>query len=260
MKRPAFQFYAGDWRSNVKLRRCTYAERGVWIEVLCLLHDSDEYGLLRWPLREIAEGIGCRFADLKALATKHVIKGGDTQIEQLVYRPRHAGKAGAPVILLAAQVGPLWYSSRMVRDEYIREHRGEATRFVAPNTASKDTPIGSPTARQGETPTLWPGDGASTASSSSVLRTSPSERPEQDADPWLIGKEFLIKRGVAQSTVGGFIAALARDHGRENVIKAIQAAIVEEPADVKSYIVGILRGKTPGSRWDPTKYNAEKQA
>src|SRR5713226_5956827 len=53
MKRPAFQFYPGDWRSNAKLRRCSFAERGIWLEVMCLLHDSDEYGVLRWPLDDV---------------------------------------------------------------------------------------------------------------------------------------------------------------------------------------------------------------
>ena len=51
MKRPSFQFYVADWRLDQKLRRCSPAARGVWIDILCLLHDSDEqYGVLRWPL------------------------------------------------------------------------------------------------------------------------------------------------------------------------------------------------------------------
>lgn len=63
-----------------------------------------------------------------------------------------------------------------------------------------------------------------------------------DADPWLLGKEFLIKRGVSESTVGGFLGKLVKDHGKPAVIDALQAAIVNEPADVKGYIVGALRG------------------
>ena len=57
MKRPSFQFYPGDWQANVKLRRCSLAARGAWIEVLCLLHGSDPYGTIDWPLADIAHAL-----------------------------------------------------------------------------------------------------------------------------------------------------------------------------------------------------------
>ena len=50
-RRPSFQFYPADWRANAKLRRCSRAERGDWIELICLLHDSEEYGVLSVPLK-----------------------------------------------------------------------------------------------------------------------------------------------------------------------------------------------------------------
>ncbi len=116
MKRPSFQFYPGDWRSNAKLRRCSFAERGVWLEVLALMHDSEQYGVLTWPLQDIALAVGCR----------------------------------------VEQAGPLWYSSRMVRDEYVRTKRGIGTSIgVQPNSAPMTAPK----------PPI--GDGASSSSSSS---------------------------------------------------------------------------------------------
>ena len=78
MKRPAFQFYPDDWTGNAKLKRCDHAAKGVWIDVLCLMHDSEEYGVLRWSLREIAQAIGCRVTLLRDLAEKKVLKGADT--------------------------------------------------------------------------------------------------------------------------------------------------------------------------------------
>ena len=38
MKRPSFQFYPEDWLANANLRRCTHEEKGIWIDVMCLLH------------------------------------------------------------------------------------------------------------------------------------------------------------------------------------------------------------------------------
>jgi len=167
VKRPAFQFYPGDWRSNAKLRRCSHAERGIWLEVLCLMHDAEEYGVLRWPLKDIALAVGCRPSELLALRAKGVLKGADAgeRCEPFVFVPRHAGRDGAPVTLLEGQEGPIWYSSRMVRDEYVRLKKGEASRFVAQPKAAPKPPIGTE-------PMSGNGDGSSSSSSSSEKQRS----------------------------------------------------------------------------------------
>lgn len=168
MKRPSFQFYPGDWSSNPNLKRCTFAEKGIWLEVLCLMHDQPEYGVLRWPLKEIAEAVKCRVADLQALQRKDVLKGHDQElVEPFIYVPRSGRKDGEPVTLVPAQAGPLWYSSRMVKDEYVRTIRGESTRF---GDGNGEAPKHSPK------PTF--GDGSSTSSSTS----SPSLRSGDTAD------------------------------------------------------------------------------
>lgn len=125
MTRPSFQFYPADWRANAKLRRCTDAERGVWIDAMCLLHDAEEYGVLRWPLKDLAQAIGCKVSSLRALREKGVLKGADVgeTCSAFTYAPRHAGREGDTVVLLPEQKGPIWYSSRMVKDEYIRTLR-----------------------------------------------------------------------------------------------------------------------------------------
>jgi hypothetical protein len=46
-KRPAFQFYPGDWLRDMALRSCSMEARGLWIEMLCLMHDAVPYGHLR---------------------------------------------------------------------------------------------------------------------------------------------------------------------------------------------------------------------
>ena len=145
MKRPSFQFYPADWRNNAKLRRCSWEARGAWVEVMCLLHDSEEYGLLRWSLKEITQAIGAPIKLLRELVDKGVIKGSDGAYESLIYTPRSGRKDGPPVEVLAAGAGPCWYSSRMVVDEYKKNTSGGTTRF-----GQKDAPIPSPSPRQGE--------------------------------------------------------------------------------------------------------------
>lgn len=180
MKRPSFQFYPGDWQSNTKLRRCSPAARGIWLDILCVLHDSDEYGVCRWPLAELAQVAAAPMKLVKELIDKGVLKGHDKHLDEpYVYVPRSGRKDGDPVVLVPAQDGPIWYSSRMVKDEYVRTIRGENSRFgaeqgEAPKTAPKKTPKSSPK------PPF--GDGSSSSSSSSIKHSSsatPSQPPAE---------------------------------------------------------------------------------
>ena len=212
MKRPAFQFYPNDWRGNANLRRCSEAARGAWMDVLCLLHDSEEYGVLRWPLGDIAQAAGLPIKLLQELVRKNVLKGGDGNVPDYRWAPTHAGKAGDEVALVAGSSGPCWYCSRFVRDEYVRQRRGAATRFdsskqppkAAPNPTPK-VPIGG---RQG--------DGASSSSSSSVKQEPVTTLPEAPppADPlWETGLAFLRRKGIPEKTARALVGKVRQIAG-----------------------------------------------
>jgi hypothetical protein len=61
-------------------------------------------------------------------------------VEKFGFCPRHAGSEGPEVVLIKQQPGPLWYSSRMVRDDYIKANAGVATRFTTEK--KKQSPYG----------------------------------------------------------------------------------------------------------------------
>jgi hypothetical protein len=172
VKRPSFQFYPADWRNNAKLRRCSWAARGVWIELMGLMHDSDEYGLLRWPLKQIAQALGCPVKLLNELVECGVLYGCSSgECEPLIYTPRSGRKDGEPVVLVPVQAGPVWYSPRMVRDEYVRTIRGEGTRF---GDGEKPSPKGGIGDGNGAAPSQRKGDGATSSSSSSSSTPVPN--------------------------------------------------------------------------------------
>lgn len=144
MKRPSFQFYPNRWLGNKKLRRCSREARGLWMDVLCLLHDGDEehgdeYGVLRWPLADIATTAGCPIKLLRELAEKAVLKGSDAFVAGYTHTPFHGGKYGTPVLLVAGDGGPCWFSSRMVKDEWARKTKGVSTRFSGDQQPTKKT-------------------------------------------------------------------------------------------------------------------------
>ena len=49
MKRPSFQFYPGDWLHDTGLRACSLAARGLWIDIVCFMHQAEPYGHLTFP-------------------------------------------------------------------------------------------------------------------------------------------------------------------------------------------------------------------
>ena len=50
-RKPWFKFYSRAWRSTPKLRLCTFGARGLWADLLSLMHESAHRGFL------IVEGV-----------------------------------------------------------------------------------------------------------------------------------------------------------------------------------------------------------
>lgn len=251
MSRPAFQFYPADWRKNAKLRRCSPAARGVWVDILCLLHDSDEYGILRWPLKDIIQASGASKTHVRELVEKGVLKGADRDAEAYVYRPKHAGKEGEPVVLAFADGGPMWYCSRFVRDEYVRQRRGESTRFDGTNQPSSRSPKGGIGGRQG--------DGPSSSSSSSSLSVSNETGPagaDRSVDKSISEsddraeakrilrqdtKDWLTSNGISQADAQVCLNTIAKDH-RAVTEAAFREAIriAQPPKEARAYLWAIV--------------------
>lgn len=108
MKMPAMFFYPGDWLKDPLVRRCTHEEKGVYIDMLCLMHECEERGVLAtagtaWSDEEIARAIGGDHQRTLTCVVSLVVKG-------VVSR----NSSGAI------------YSRRMVRDEQKRKLCSEA--------------------------------------------------------------------------------------------------------------------------------------
>lgn len=176
MKAPATQLYWKEWTSDLALGRCSWAARGVWVHVLAVLHQSEEYGVLRWPLREIASTANVPIRYLRELADKNVLKGSDNFSTPFMHVPRHAGQKLPEVMLVAADGGPCWFSARFVRDEWARGRRGMGSRFTSENQPGR-----SPDGRMGDPQ----GDGAAFASasaSSDIDKSLREDRSQGGAD------------------------------------------------------------------------------
>lgn len=109
MKMPALQFYPGDWRKDLAVQSLNYHDRGVWFEMLCLMHESSERGVLLLngvPMPE--EGI----ARLLGLDNQTFNQTLSTLLTYGVARRRETDNA--------------IFNKRMVEDEVLCQKRREA--------------------------------------------------------------------------------------------------------------------------------------
>jgi len=118
-KMPAFQFYPGDWRKDVGVQSLDYFDRGVWHEMLCLMHESERRGVLVLNGRAISDdalarllgldkqtltttlttlltsGVASRETETGALMCRRMVRD-----EKLCEVRREAGKKGGNPVLL----------------------------------------------------------------------------------------------------------------------------------------------------------------
>lgn len=270
MKRPSFQFYPGDWLANGNLRRCSDAEQGVWVRVLCVLHDQDEYGVARWPLKELAQAACTTTSTLKSLVKKGVLKGAEAgeQVESLVHVPRHARQDGDPVTLIAAQEGPLWYSSRLVRDEYVRTIKAKAGAKGggagdAPNDAPNTSPM--PPIGEGNGEGIGPcarGRSSSSSSSASTKTNSVTDVTGASAPPpetsakdliFAVGVPWMVERGSTDKNARSLLGRMRSVLGDGETWTLVQAAIADEVGEPAAWLAKALNGRVATGGGSPSK-------
>jgi len=133
MKAPAFQFYPADWRKDPGVQALDFFSRGVWIEILCLMHESNERGVLLLNGAAMPEA---------ALAN---ILGLDKQnFDDALTKIKAYGVAKV------RQSDGALYSKRMVDDERLTQIRRDAGNkggnpvLLKQNTTTQDKQIPTP--------------------------------------------------------------------------------------------------------------------
>lgn len=107
-KLPAFQFYPGDWRKDPGVQSLSFHDRGVWFEIICLMHESERRGVLTLNGKAMPEEALARLLGLD----NQILTTTLTTLLTFGVASREVG------------TGALM-SRRMVRDEQIRKIRKE---------------------------------------------------------------------------------------------------------------------------------------
>ena len=106
MKRPSFQFYPSDWLRDTALRSCSTGARGLWIDMICFMHEGSPYGYLK-------------VAD-KVILPSNLARMVGESVEVVADWLLELQEAGVYDIDNGAI-----FSRRMIRDEELRQKRAE---------------------------------------------------------------------------------------------------------------------------------------
>jgi hypothetical protein len=155
MKRPSFQFYPADWLRDTALRTCTVGARGLWIDMICYMHEGNPYGTLK---------VGNKVILPPNLA---VMVGATLQeVEGWLQELETAG------VFDRGENGEIC-SRRMIRDEKIRESRASGGKLGGnPALLGKKKVGGRLTSKDNQNPTP--------SSSSSSSNSSPPKPPSEE--------------------------------------------------------------------------------
>ncbi len=191
MKRPASQYYWGDWRRDTALQGCSIAARGLWHEMNCLMHDCEPYGHLCVGSKPMQPA---QLARLVGVTPK--------ECQKLL------GELEAAGVFSRAQDGAI-FSRRMVRDESLRERRASGGQLGAEHGSkggSQGVKGGRPKSTKGGFETPLTGNikppPASASASALVTETEDSERaarapaPEPDTQGHQPTPQGLICRAM----------------------------------------------------------------
>jgi hypothetical protein len=162
VKRPSFQFYPGDWLNDAALRMVSIGARGLWIEMLCLMHQGSEYGYLKVNGKVILPSNLARMAG----ATLSETEGYLDELESAgVYSTDDEGCI---------------FSRRMIRDEEIREARA-----AGGSKGGNPALIGKKKVNLPPNLQPTPSSSSSSSSSSSESKTKKKRAPRFDAQAHL---------------------------------------------------------------------------
>ena len=105
VKRPSFQFYPGDWLNDAALRMVSVGARGLWMEMICLMHQGSDYGYLK--------------VNGKVILPANLARMSGASVDETAGWISELEDAG----VFARDEDGCIFSKRMIRDERVRAAR-----------------------------------------------------------------------------------------------------------------------------------------
>ncbi len=184
--KPWFRFYPVDWRGDAKLKVCSLAARGLWIELMAIMHEGTPYGHLMIGGAAPSDGDLCKLLGVPVGTVRKAL----AELE-------HRGVA-------LRTEGGVVFSKRMVRD-------AERAETDAVNGRKGGNPqvkgwVNPPVNAAGGRALTHPGNGNGSSSDSGVEALSGVE-PEKGPALALVVNDYELSPGQLQAAVPGLVGA-----------------------------------------------------
>ncbi len=241
MKRPAFQFYPADWRRDAALQSCSVAARGLWIELICVMHDCEPYGVL-----------SVNGKPMSAAQVARLVGEQEKVVARLMAELEDAGVCGRD------EQGRL-FSRRMVKDEGVREARSAGGHGGAEHGhkgAEHGKKGGRPRKSEagsggdGKTPLKTPLDGfgkpppssSSSSSVNSVPNGTGGKPPMTDPDEIIFGYglALLTNAGTPEKQARSFLGGLRKHHGDAALVNKLRDCARAKPLQPLEWLAAAL--------------------
>jgi hypothetical protein len=165
MKRPSFQFYPSDWLRDTALRSCSTGARGLWIDMICFMHEGSPYGYLKVADKVILPSNLARMVG----EPLEVVEGWLQELQESGVYDVDNGAI---------------FSRRMIRDEELRQKRAEGGKLGGnPNLKVNHKVIQED--KQKPTPSSSSTSSPSKKKDSATIVACPSDVSQQVWDDWV---------------------------------------------------------------------------
>jgi len=226
MKRPSFQFYPSDWLRDTALRSCSTGARGLWMDMICFMHEGKPYGHLK-----VGDKVILPFNLARMVGeTLEVVEGWLFELSQAgVYEINEEGAI---------------YSKRMIRDENLRQIRA-AGGSKGGNPLLKDKGKVNLEDKQKTTPS----SASSSSSSINTLSKDSGDKSPMSTNEIIFtyGVPLLTNAGVADKQARSFLGGLRKSHGDDALVDALRECLKAKPLQPLEWLAAVLppKGSAP---------------
>lgn len=243
-RRPWLRFYPSDWRSDPRLRMCSLSARGLWIDLISIMHEAEPYGHL------VIGGTVPKLPEIAVLVGRPVKDVATALSELTAFGVCSLGDNGEV------------FSRRMVRDRQrevalvIQGKRGGNPNLIRRNRGEENPPV-NPRPNQPKPPLksnekslnpdvhepLKPHGTTISNSREGSVAIATADDPALDPAKLMFasGKALLGKAGHPPDRAGKILGKWRKDFGDAALIAAIGAAVREDAQDPVEFIAGCLR-------------------
>jgi hypothetical protein len=233
-KAPSFQFYPGDWRKDTAVQALDYRERGIWFEMLLLMHESPRKGYLYLNGKPASDEAVAR---MLGLAVEDYRRSLDILLEYgAARRDRRSGAI---------------YNKRMTEDERIRRTKKTAGQRGGRKSAeTRGLLLNQKLKQSHESAQAKPQAKRGSSSSSS---SSPSGEEKRDLARSDSGAESSAPEAEA---VAGYLPVVGRDEPDYGVAVSMVEGYQESYPGVD--VIAQLREMKSWLRSNPTKMKTRR--